>query len=565
MDINLNHIIEQVGREKGIAREVLVEALEAAMLTAARKKFGGHRDIEVHYSSELGEVEVFEFKQVVETVDDPERQILLEEARVQDPEAQLADAIGIKMDSALMGRIAAQTAKQVLIQRWREAEREMIFNRFKDRKGEIITGIARRFERGNVIVDINGTEAILPLRDQTPRENYRAGDRVVAYVKDIDKEARGPLIILSRTDVGLLLKLFEMEVPEIYEGIVRIVAAAREPGARSKIAVASRDSDVDPIGACVGMKGSRVQAVVQELRGEKIDIVPYNEEPAKFVVSAISPADVARVIIDEDTHTMELIVPDDQLSLAIGRKGQNVRLASQLTGWKIDIHSESQMALLAERGIRLLNQLPEITRTMAEHLYKLGYQTARDIIDGDPSELNLIMGVGADKMREIVEVVREIVAKGGPTLPPELEPQMPTPPALGGALGGPGPLNLGGASVPSPFGAPAGLGEPVAPAAEKPAAPAPTFDFKIEEMEDTSLYDEPIADEKLVALSAEHQRFARVKGIGQRSIDALRRGGYRTVEDVDRETDIDRLAERCDLGLSRARQIKYWVAAYLRS
>ena len=558
MEINLNHVIEQVGRDKGISKEVLVEALEAAMLTAARKKFGADREIEAHFSADIGEVELFEFKTVVETVTKPEREISLEEARLRDPDAQVDDAIGVKMDSLGMGRIAAQTAKQVIIQRVREAEREMIFNEYKDRKGEIITGIARRFERGNVIVDLGRTEAILPMREQTPRESYRAGDRVVAYVKDIDKEARGPLVILSRTDVGLLLKLFEMEVPEIYEGIVRIVAAAREPGARSKIAVASRDSDVDPIGACVGMKGSRVQAVVQELRGEKIDIVPYNDEPAKFVVSAISPAEVAKVILDEERHTMELIVPDDQLSLAIGRKGQNVRLAAQLTGWKIDIHSESQMQLLAERCIRLLNQIEGITRPMAEQLYKLGYQTARDIAEGEVGELNLIMGVGPEKVRELIEQIRALIAQGGPTLPPELEPQAAAP-------AGPAPLGLGGAfgapSLLAPLTAPAA---PVAPAA--PAAPAlPAIEFSSAEMEDTSLFDEPIAADKLGQLAPEAARFARAKGIGQKTIDSLRRGGYRSMEDVEREADIDRLAERCDLGLQRARQIKHWVSVALQS
>ena len=225
----------------------------------------------------------------------------------------------------------------------REAERENVFNQYKERKGELISGIVRRFERGNIIVDLGGAEAVLPVRDQVPRESYRAGDRIVAYVVEIDKAARGPQIILSRTHKGLLEKLFEMEVPEIYEKIVRIEASAREAGARSKIAVHSRDRDVDPVGACVGMKGSRVQAVVQELRGEKIDIVPYDADPVKFVCNAIAPAEVARVLIDVGSHTMQLIVPDEKLSLAIGKKGQNVRLASQLTGWRIDIHSASKV------------------------------------------------------------------------------------------------------------------------------------------------------------------------------------------------------------------------------
>jgi N utilization substance protein A len=557
MEINLNHVIEQVGRDKGISKEVLIEALEAAMLTAARKKFGTHREIEARFNPEIGEVELFEFKTVVDTVQDPEREIAVAEAQAIDPDAEIGDGLGVKMDSAAMGRIAAQTAKQVIIQRVREAEREMIFNEYKDRKGEIITGIARRFERGNVIVDLGRTEAILPVREQTPRESYRAGDRVVAYVKDIDKEARGPLIILSRTDVGLLLKLFEMEVPEIYEGIVRIVASAREPGARSKIAVASRDSDVDPIGACVGMKGSRVQAVVQELRGEKIDIVPYNEDPAKFVVSAISPAEVSKVIIDEDTRTMELIVPDDQLSLAIGRKGQNVRLASQLTGWKIEIHSESQMQVMVERAIRLLMMVEGITRPIAEQLYKLGYQTVRDLVEGEAQELNLIIGGGQDAVRAILARAKELLDAGGPVLPPELEPQLPQPPA---------PLSAAAPAFSAPAAGPAApppAVRPVSPAA--PAAPAtPTIVFSPEEMEDETLFDEPVPQDKLGSLSPEAQRLARVRGIGLKTIDALRRAGYRSPEDVEREQDIDRLAERADLGLKRARQIKHWVHVYLK-
>jgi N utilization substance protein A len=345
-----------------------------------------------------------------------------------------------------------------------------------------------------------------------------------------------------------------MEVPEIYEGIVRIVAAAREPGARSKIAVASRDSDVDPIGACVGMKGSRVQAVVQELRGEKIDIVPYNEDPAKFVVSAISPAEVSKVIIDEETHTMELIVPDDQLSLAIGRKGQNVRLASQLSGWKIDIHSESQMQVMVERAIRLLMQIEGITRSAAEQLYKLGFQTAQDVVEGDLSELGLILGGGQDVVRAIQERCRQAIAQGGPTLPPELEPQLPQPPQPTPAAPFPDAPAPTAAAVPEQAAAP-----------QPPAPAAPTIEFSAEEMEDASLFDDPVSPEKLASLSADAQRLAAVKGVGLKTIDSLRRAGYRSPEDVEREHDVDRLAERADLGLKRARQIKYWVHAYLQA
>src|SRR5262245_44846136 len=368
MQPNLAMVLEQVGKDKGIDKKVLVQTLEQAILTAAKKVFGLERELEAQFNEDSGQVDLFQVCIVTEQPGvrgrdipklDAEQHGLRAEVgdellfqifyadtdveRASEQEQKYGDLLDLHDTVKRFGRIAAQTAKQVIIQRIREAERENTFNEYKDRKGELITGIVRRFERGNIIVDLGKTEAILPVREQVPRENYRIGDRIVAYVVDIEKNARGPQIVLSRAHKGLLEKLFEQEVTEIYEKIVRIEASAREPGARSKIAVSSRDRDVDPVGACVGMKGSRVQAVVQELRGEKIDIVPYDDDPARFVWHAIAPAEVKRVSIDAESHTMELIVPDDKLSLAIGKKGQNVRLASQLTGWKIDIHSESKI------------------------------------------------------------------------------------------------------------------------------------------------------------------------------------------------------------------------------
>ena len=341
--IPLKREIDQIAKDKGIDRKVIVGAVEEAMLQAARRKFGLEKEIEARFNDETGEVELFEFRNVVEQVMDPETQIALTRARVLDPECELGDQIGVKLDTEGFGRILAQTAKQVIIQRVREAERGIVYEEYKDRKGEVVNGIVRRFEKGALIVDLGRAEAVLPAKEQVPRESYRPGDRIRAYVFDVNKEAKGPQILLSRASIELLTKLFEQEVPEIYEGIVTIESAAREPGVRSKIAVASRDSDVDPVGACVGMKGSRVQAVVQELRGERIDIVPWSPDPARYVCSALSPAQVSKVIIDEAAKSMDVIVPDDQLSLAIGRKGQNVRLAVQLTGWRIDIKSESKM------------------------------------------------------------------------------------------------------------------------------------------------------------------------------------------------------------------------------
>jgi N utilization substance protein A len=344
MLVDLNRVIDQVGKDKGIGKEILIEALENALLSAAKKEFGPQREIEARYNEQLGEVELFQFKTVVEQVANTYTEISVEDAHEIDPEAQVGDSLGIKMDSASFGRIAAQTAKQVIIQKVRDAERDIIYNEFQERQGELVNGIVQRFERGNIIVDLGRTEAVLLPRDQVPREAYRQGDRIRAYVMDIKKTPKGPQILLSRTHPGLLIKLFELEVPEIGEGIVKIEAAAREPGGRAKIAVSSRDPDVDPVGACVGMKGSRVQAVVQELRGEKIDIVPFSEDAVRFVVHALAPAEVNDVNVDEESKTMEVLVADDQLSLAIGKRGQNVRLAAKLTGWKLDIKSESRMS-----------------------------------------------------------------------------------------------------------------------------------------------------------------------------------------------------------------------------
>jgi len=339
---NLNHIIDQVVKDKGIDREILVEALESAVLSAANKKFRNTRDLEAHYNEEIGEVEVFEFVTVVDEVVDSYKEIDIEEAQEIDPDVEIGDSLGMMMEAGSFSRIAAQTAKQVIIQKVREAEREGVYNEFKDRVGEVVNGIVRRYERGDLIVDLGRAEALLPNREQVPRENYRQSDRVRAYISEVKMSAKGPQIILSRTHPGLLISLFKSEVPEIAEGIVEIKNAVREPGSRAKIAVESHDIDVDPVGACVGMRGSRVQNVVTELRGERIDIIPWTPDPARFACAALAPAEVSRVYIDDEAEAMEIIVPDDQLSLAIGKKGQNVRLAAKLINWKIDIKSETR-------------------------------------------------------------------------------------------------------------------------------------------------------------------------------------------------------------------------------
>ena len=411
MQSNLNQTLELVGKEKGLDKEILIEALETAMLTAAKKKFGMERDLEVHYNEEIGEIEIFEFKTVTAKVEDPELEISVDEALQLDPEAQPGDSLGMKLDTTELGRIAAQTAKQVLIQKVREADSAIVYEEYRGRKDELVTGIVRRFERGNIIVDLGRAEAMLPVREQVPRETYRPGDRIQAYMVDVLPEPRGgPQIILSRTSTGLLIKLFEMEVPEIDEGIVTIEAAAREPGARSKIAVASRDADVDPVGACVGMKGSRVQGVVQEMRGEKIDIVPYSSDPATFVCNALAPAEVSRVIINEDTHGMEIIVPDDQLSLGIGRKGQNVRLASQISGWRLDINSESRVAEMWRNAMTSLGKIDGAGDIMIDTLYKYGFRSARDVMMADIEALTDVPGIGGKMAERMQRSAAKVVA-----------------------------------------------------------------------------------------------------------------------------------------------------------
>ncbi|MGD8702976.1 MAG: transcription termination factor NusA, partial [Desulfosarcina sp.] len=330
---DIKRVVEQVSRDKGIDVEILIRALEEALRSAARKKYGSKVDIEAQYSPDTGEIEVFQFKEVVAAVTEPDLQIDLAEGRKLDPDCEIGDSLGTKMDTSTFGRIAAQSAKQVIIQKMKDAERDAVYSSYIDRKGEVINGIVQRVDRGNIIVNLGATEAILPTREQIPRENYRRGDRIRALILDVLYDTRGPQVVLSRTHPDLLINLFKTEVPEISEGIVEIKGAAREPGARAKFAVSSHDSDIDPVGACVGMKGSRVQNVVQELRGEKIDIITWHVDAAKYVCNALAPAEISRVIIDEENQAMEVIVPDEFLSVAIGKRGQNVRLASKLTGW----------------------------------------------------------------------------------------------------------------------------------------------------------------------------------------------------------------------------------------
>jgi N utilization substance protein A len=529
-NVNLNLILDQVAKDKGIERGTLVSILEEAISMAAKKHFGIERNLKAHYDDEKGQIDLFQVLTIVgdptpeNPLPDPVNMVPMavardkgievdvgdeldfpiyyrpedeNEAKAQDE--QWGDLLKLKTFRRSFGRIAAQTAKQVMIQGTRNAERENVYNEYKDRKGEVITGIVRRFERGNVIVDLGRAEAVLPVREQVPRESYRAGDRIQAFVLDVLRESKGPQIILSRASVELLKRLFEMEVPEIAEGVVVIEAAAREPGGRAKIAVSSRDSDVDPVGACVGMKGSRVQAVVQELRGEKIDIVPWNDDQARFVCNALAPAEVSRVLLDEQNRAMEIIVPDDQLSLAIGRRGQNVRLASQLTGWKLDINSESRVKEMREFATVSFSALgiPENTQEM---LYAHGFRKAQDLAHAAPEMLTQFPGFTIDMIADLQKRARE---------------------------------------------------QAVVDTEEE---------IRLEqEREAARLAEARRHPDEL----SQDERLARVRGVGEKTIEQLKRAGYPTVEAVHNEADVMKLAESTDLGIKKARQIKHAVGVYL--
>lgn len=410
----LARVIEQVGKDKGIDRQVVVEAITQGMLIAARKKYGTYREIEATYNEESGEVELFEFKEVVPREDfiDEEVEIPYDEAIKLDPGVQNGDSIGIKMDGKDLGRIAAQTAKQIIMQKVRDAEREIIFNEFESRKGEIASGIARRVERGAIVVDLGRTEAHIPPREQIPGEAYKPGDRIQGYLSEVRQTTRGPQIIMSRADERYLMKLFEMEVPEIYDGIVEIMAAAREPGARAKIAVRSKDAAVDPVGACVGMKGTRVQNIVQELRGEKIDIVPWDEDITRFACNALAPAEISRVFLDEENKELEIVVPDSQLSLAIGKRGQNVRLAAKLTGWKIDILSESAASARTAESIFNLMLIPGMTETMAQNIFQSGFGSFQSLASATSEEVMTIPGYeDPEKAEKLIGESKALIAK----------------------------------------------------------------------------------------------------------------------------------------------------------
>ncbi len=408
-DGKLKTVIGAVSRDKNLEKAVIVEALEQAIIHAARRDYGINADLEAHYNEETDEIELFQFRTVVEDVQDKTLEIDIPNAKKHDPESEVGDALGFKLDMKKFGRIAAQSAKQIIVQKVREAERMQIYDEFKDRVGEIMSGHVRRFERNDIIIDLGRTEAVIPMKEQIPTERFKIKDRVQGYVVEVKRSARGPQVIISRAHPGFLIRLFEQVVTEIYDGIVTIESAARDPGFRSKIAVYSRDSAVDPVGACVGMKGARVQAVVGELNGEKIDIVPWDADPAKLVCNALAPAVVSKVIVDEDHHSMEVVVADDQLSLAIGKRGQNVRLAAQLTGWRLDIKSESKLEEQLSSSKNLLASIEGIGDMRAEILVHEGIKTVADLSNTSPRSLIRLLNMEQADAEALVERAKKLL------------------------------------------------------------------------------------------------------------------------------------------------------------
>jgi N utilization substance protein A len=413
--LELLQIADAVAREKAIDRGIVIAAMEDAIAKAAKSRYGAETEVRAELNPKSGELRLFRHLLVVEQVENPATQITLEEARRHNPAAQVGDTIADTLPPLEYGRIAAQSAKQVIVQKVREAERDRQYQEFKDRIGDIVNGIVKRVEYGNVVVDLGRGEAIIRRDEMLPRETLRNGDRVRAYIYDVRREARGPQIFLSRTHPQFMAKLFAQEVPEIYDGIVEVKAVARDPGSRAKIAVISRDSSVDPVGACVGMRGSRVQAVVNELQGEKIDIIPWSQDIATFVVNALAPAEVAKVVLDEDRERISVVVPDQQLSLAIGRRGQNVRLASQLTGWDIDIlteqeESERRQAEFEKRTKMFIEAL-NLDEVVGQLLASEGFTSVRELAYVDEKELGSIEGFDEETARELQERAREYLAQ----------------------------------------------------------------------------------------------------------------------------------------------------------
>jgi len=403
--LELLQIADAVAREKQIDRAVVIEALEDAYAKAARSRYGAETDVHAQIDAKTGELRLARHMHVVDQIENDAREITLVDARRRNPAAQVGDAIAETLPPFDLGRIAAQAAKQVIVQKVRDAERERQYDEYKDRIGEIVNGVVKRVEYGNVIVDLGKSEAVVRRDELIPREMFRPGDRIRCYLYDVRREQRGPQIFMSRTHPQFMAKLFAQEVPEIYDGIIQVRAVARDPGSRAKIAVISRDSAIDPVGACVGMRGSRVQAVVGELQGEKIDIIPWSENVATFIVNALQPAEVAKVVLDEDAERIEVVVPDEQLSLAIGRRGQNVRLASQLTGWDIDILTEQEESERRQKEFQHRTQIfmeaLNVDEVVGQLLASEGFRSVEEVAYVEDSDLSSIDGFDEDTAAEL--------------------------------------------------------------------------------------------------------------------------------------------------------------------
>ena len=413
--LELLQIADAVAREKSIDKSIVIAAMADAIQKAARSRYGQETNIRADINANTGEMKLQRLMEVVEKVEDYATQIAISSARERNPDAQLGDFIAEQLPPMDFGRIAAQSAKQVIVQKVREAERDRQYDEYKDRIGEIVNGTVKRVEYGNVIVDLGRGEAIIRRDELIPRENYKYGDRVRAYVYDVRREQRGPQIFLSRTHPQFMVKLFTMEVPEIYDGIIQVKSVARDPGSRAKIAVISNDSSIDPVGACVGMRGSRVQAVVGELQGEKIDIIPWSNEPANFVVNALQPAEVSKVVLDEDAERIEVVVPDEQLSLAIGRRGQNVRLASQLTGWDIDIMTEAEESERRQKEFNertnLFMDALDVDEMVGQVLASEGFAAVEELAYVELDEIASIDGFDEETAQEIQQRAREYLER----------------------------------------------------------------------------------------------------------------------------------------------------------
>lgn len=508
-DLDLGRVISIVSKDKNIDRAVIIDALEQAMIHAARRDYGLNADLEAHFDEDGNEIELFQFRTVVEEVADKETEIAVVEARTHDDSTEIGDSVGIKIDTSGFGRIAAQQAKQIIVQKVRDAERAQIYEEFKDRVDEILSGHVRRIEKNDIIVDLGRTEAIIPWREQIPNEKYRIKDRVQGYVVDVRRASRGPQIVMSRAHVKFMIALFSQQVTEIYDGIVSIESAARDPGRRSKIAVYSRDSSVDPVGACVGLKGMRVQAVVSELNGEKIDIIPWDKDPARLVCNALAPAVVSKVIVDEENRSMEVIVADDQLSLAIGKKGQNVCLAAQMTGWRLDIKSESKLKSQLDEVKDALGAIAGLGPLQAEILVREGIKSPTDVAELPAQTLMRLLNLDEENANNIIEAA----------------------------------ANAGEAETRTP-----------------------QLDDETEELLANAVFDPTVAAKEDEGASDKDERvemFLKLRGVGEAQAAALADAGYATIGDIIADS-ADEVAEKANIPLGIARTVQIAADRYMQ-